>query len=91
MLSPTRELASRSRRRSRTPRKPVRLALCGGAAMTPDQRLKQGAHVVVGTPGRMLDHLQRDAALRRVRDLVLDEADRMLDMGFAPDVGRILF
>ena len=47
--------------------------------------------VVVGTPGRVLDHLQRDTlSLKGIRFAVLDEADRMLDMGFAPDVERIL-
>ena len=53
--------------------------------------LRQGAHVVVGTPGRVLDLLNQGALdLRGVRFLVLDEADEMLDRGFAPDVERIL-
>ncbi|MGH9174574.1 MAG: DEAD/DEAH box helicase, partial [Vicinamibacterales bacterium] len=53
--------------------------------------LRQGAHVVVGTPGRVLDLLNQGALdLRHVRFLVLDEADEMLDRGFAPDVERIL-
>jgi len=53
--------------------------------------LRQGAHIVVGTPGRVLDLLQQGALdLRNVRFLVLDEADEMLDRGFAPDVERIL-
>jgi CxxC-x17-CxxC domain-containing protein len=53
--------------------------------------LRQGAHIVVGTPGRVLDLLNQGALdLRNVRFLVLDEADEMLDRGFAPDVERIL-
>src|SRR5438105_5779074 len=55
------------------------------------QDLRGGAHVIVATPGRLLDHLRR-ASLRldKIRVVVLDEADRMLDMGFAPDVEAIL-
>jgi ATP-dependent RNA helicase DeaD len=53
--------------------------------------LRRGAHVVVATPGRLLDHLRRRSlSLERMRVVVLDEADRMLDMGFAPDVEAIL-
>jgi ATP-dependent RNA helicase RhlE len=53
--------------------------------------LKQGVDVIVATPGRLLDHLQQgNCRLDRVQFLVLDEADRMLDMGFLPDVRRIL-
>jgi ATP-dependent RNA helicase RhlE len=53
--------------------------------------LKRGADIIVATPGRLLDHLQRGTChLDQVRHLVLDEADRMLDMGFLPDVRRIV-
>ena len=53
--------------------------------------LKKGADIVVATPGRLLDHLQRGSArLDKIEYLVLDEADRMLDMGFLPDVRRII-
>ena len=53
--------------------------------------LRQGPHIVVATPGRLADHIQRRSMrLDNVRIAVLDEADRMLDMGFAPDVERIL-
>jgi ATP-dependent RNA helicase DeaD len=54
-------------------------------------RLKQGAQIVVGTPGRVLDHIQRGTLdLRDAWCVVLDEADRMLDIGFRPDIERIL-
>jgi ATP-dependent RNA helicase DeaD len=66
--------------------------LFGGQAIGPQQEaLRQGAHIVVGTPGRVLDHLGRGSLrLHAVSYLVLDEADEMLDSGFAPDVERIL-
>jgi len=67
-------------------------AVYGGDSMARQlEELRRGAHVVVATPGRLLDHLQRRSLkLDRVRYVVLDEADRMLDMGFAPDVESIL-
>jgi ATP-dependent RNA helicase DeaD len=66
--------------------------LYGGRAFGPQERmLSRGAQVVVGTPGRVLDHLRRRTLrLEQLRMLVLDEADEMLDLGFAPDVERIL-
>jgi ATP-dependent RNA helicase DeaD len=96
VLVPTRELASQaaaeiSNLSRYNPVRPV--VLCGGVGIGPQiKALKNRAtSVVVGTPGRILDHLQRGTLrLDGVRYLVLDEADRMLDMGFAPDVGRIL-
>ncbi|HXG36279.1 MAG TPA: DEAD/DEAH box helicase [Dehalococcoidia bacterium] len=68
------------------------VAIYGGASFGPQAAaLSAGAQVVVGTPGRILDHLQqRTLRLGTVRMLVLDEADEMLDKGFAPDVERIL-
>lgn len=55
------------------------------------QRLKPGADIVIGTPGRVLDHMQRGTLdLAHVRFAVLDEADRMLDIGFRPDIEKIL-
>jgi ATP-dependent RNA helicase DeaD len=64
----------------------------GGRAIGPQQdALRRGAQIVVGTPGRILDHLNcRSLRLDTVKFLVLDEADEMLDRGFAPDVQRIL-
>jgi ATP-dependent RNA helicase DeaD len=54
-------------------------------------QLRRGAHLVVGTPGRVIDHLRRGTLnLDRVRYAVLDEADRMLDIGFRPDIEKIL-
>lgn len=95
VLVPTRELAAQvaadiaalSRHQA------VKTALIyGGVPMGPQlNALRRRAQVVVGTPGRILDHLNRGTLrLDAVRYLVLDEADRMLDMGFAPDVHRIL-
>jgi ATP-dependent RNA helicase DeaD len=96
VLAPTRELAAQaateiSNLSRHDPVRPV--VLCGGVPIGPQiKALKnRSSMVVVGTPGRTLDHLQRGTLrLDGVRYLVLDEADRMLDMGFAPDVGRIL-
>jgi ATP-dependent RNA helicase DeaD len=65
--------------------------LYGGRSLGPEQRALHSAHIVIGTPGRTLDHLrQGNLSLDRLSVLVLDEADEMLDRGFAPDVERIL-
>ena len=66
--------------------------LYGGRSLRPEHTaLKRGAQIIIGTPGRTLDHLRQGTLdLRRVRVLVLDEADEMLDMGFARDVEAIL-
>ncbi|HEY2772705.1 MAG TPA: DEAD/DEAH box helicase [Candidatus Binatia bacterium] len=95
ILAPTRELASQivDEVKSFATGTPLRaIAVVGGMGMRPqEQALRAGADIVVATPGRLLDHLrQRNARLERVEHLVLDEADRMLDMGFLPDVRRIL-
>jgi ATP-dependent RNA helicase DeaD len=96
VLAPTRELAAQAATEisSLSRYNPIRpVVLCGGVPIGPQIRAlrNRSASVVVGTPGRILDHLQRGTLrLGSVRYLVLDEADRMLDMGFAPDVGRIL-
>ena len=95
ILCPTRELAVQvqeefSRLAERHEIQSV--AVYGGDSMARQvQELRAGAHVVVATPGRLADHMQRGSIrLDKVRFVVLDEADRMLDMGFAPDVERIL-
>jgi len=96
VLVPTRELAAQAAAEisNLSPHGPAGVAvLCGGTSIGPQIKAlrRRGTAVVVGTPGRILDHLQRGTlGLGGVRYLVLDEADRMLDMGFAPDVGRIL-
>ena len=67
-------------------------AVFGGVPMDPQERaLRAGVDIVVATPGRLMDHMRHDAAnFTALEILVLDEADRMLDMGFWPDVQRIL-
>src|SRR5205823_2043060 len=66
--------------------------LYGGRSLVPEAAaLKGGAQIVVGTPGRTLDHLRQGTLnLRNLSNIVLDEGDEMLDRGFAPDVERIL-
>ena len=68
------------------------VAVYGGQAMSVQlDALKNGAHVVVATPGRLMDHMERGTLrLDRVQVVVLDEADQMLDIGFADDIERIL-
>ena len=95
ILTPTRELARQvgSVFDDLSRGSGVRVTLVyGGAAFGPqEKRLTAGTHVVVGTPGRVLDHLtRRTLRLDRLRMLILDEADEMLDRGFAPDVERII-
>jgi ATP-dependent RNA helicase RhlE len=95
VLVPTRELALQVEESVRTygAQRPVRsVAIYGGVGYEPQFRaLRGGAEIVVATPGRLLDHInQRTADLSAVEVLVLDEADRMLDMGFIRDIRRIL-
>ncbi len=68
------------------------LTLCGGVAFGPQLgSLRHGAHIVVGTPGRLLGHLNKGSLdIQSVEILVLDEADRMLDMGFFEDIQKII-
>ena len=96
VLCPTRELAEQVANETRRLAKSVSdikvLVLCGGAPIRPQlASLEHGAHVVVGTPGRVLDHLGRGSlSLDALRTLVLDEADRMLDMGFREDMAKVV-
>lgn len=95
VLTPTRELAQQVHRVLDAHGRPLGLrAVCiyGGAGMDRQAKeLRQGADVVVATPGRLLDHLSRgNARFSNLQVLVLDEADRMLDMGFMPDIRRIV-
>src|SRR6516162_6049600 len=72
---------------------PLRIGLLvGGAPMGPQEKaLRAGVEIVIATPGRLLDHMrQNQARFDHLHTLVLDEADRMLDMGFLPDLRRIL-
>jgi len=94
VLTPTRELAAQidaSRRDLGRHTKLTGAAVFGGVGMGPQETaLRRGVDVLVATPGRLLDHLQNPyASLEQVEVVVLDEADRMLDMGFLPDVKRI--
>ena len=96
VLCPTRELAEQVtqeiRRLARAEDNIKTLTLCGGAPIRNQlASLAHGAHIVVGTPGRILDHLAREAlSLEALNTLVLDEADRMLDMGFAEDIAQVI-
>ena len=96
VLCPTRELASQVageiRRLARYQPNIKVVTLCGGQAIGPQiGSLAHGAHVVVGTPGRLKDHLRKNTLdLSRVNCLVLDEADRMLEMGFIEDIETII-
>jgi ATP-independent RNA helicase DbpA len=95
VLCPTRELADQVtqeiRRLARGAENIKIVTLCGGTTLRPQRdSLEHGAHVVVGTPGRIMDHLERGhLKLDALNTLVLDEADRMLDMGFYDDIAFV--
>ena len=95
VLTPTRELATQIHENMRDYGKHIRVSattIFGGVGMSPQINvLRRGVDVVIATPGRLIDHLQqRTLDLSAVETLVLDEADRMLDMGFLPALKRIL-
>jgi ATP-dependent RNA helicase RhlE len=95
ILTPTRELAAQVEESVRTYGKylpTTSTCIFGGVNINPQfQALRRGIDILVATPGRLLDHVQqRTVDLSRVEVLVLDEADRMLDMGFIRDIRRIL-
>jgi len=96
VICPTRELADQVttelRRLARARANIKVVTLCGGVALRgQEQSLQHGAHLVVGTPGRLLDHSARgNLRLDSVKTLVLDEADRMLDMGFFEDMKQLI-
>jgi ATP-dependent RNA helicase RhlE len=95
ILVPTRELAAQVQESVRTYGRHQHLraaVIFGGVGINPQiDALRRGVDILVATPGRLLDHLQQKTVkLDQVEILVLDEADRMLDMGFIPDVRRIL-
>jgi len=95
ILVPTRELAAQVHESIRTYGKHLRLratVVFGGVGFNPQaDELRRGVDILVATPGRLLDHVQqRTVDLRHVETLILDEADRMLDMGFIHDIRRVL-
>ena len=95
ILSPTREIAAQTAEQSRKLTHGTKfrtIPVYGGVSMVKQRlALQQGCEIVVATPGRLLDLYQRgDADFRAVEVLVIDEADRMMDMGFIPDLRRIL-
>jgi len=96
VLCPTRELADQVAKELRNIAKFAHnikiLTLCGGAAFGPQLgSLRHGAHIIVGTPGRILKHLNKETLnLENLETLVLDEADRMLDMGFIEEIDKVL-
>ena len=95
VLTPTRELAAQVAESVRTYGKhlPIKSAVIFGGVSMPAQTkaLRAGVDIVVATPGRLLDHVsQRNVDLSGVEIFILDEADRMLDMGFIPDIRKIV-
>lgn len=95
VLTPTRELAAQVEESVRNYGKYLRLrsmVMFGGVGINPQiEQLRRGVEIVVATPGRLLDHVaQRTIDLAHVELLVLDEADRMLDMGFIHDIRKVL-
>ena len=95
VVVPTRELAVQVTREFGAigkHRRTHEVAIYGGVPYGPQQRaLARGAQIVIGTPGRLLDHIDRGTlTLDAVHIVILDEADRLLDMGFAPDVRKLL-
>ena len=95
IVTPTRELAQQidSVCTGLAYHTPVRVGIVvGGTAMGPQEKaLRAGVEIVIATPGRLLDHMrQNQARFDQLHTLVLDEADRMLDMGFLPDLKRII-
>ncbi|MCP3888041.1 MAG: ATP-dependent RNA helicase DbpA [Desulfobulbaceae bacterium] len=96
VLCPTRELADQVakevRRLARATHNVKILTICGGVAFGPQYgSLLHGAHIIVGTPGRVLKHLNKGyLSLKDLEILVLDEADRMLDMGFIDEIDQVI-
>ena len=95
ILAPTRELAIQIADHLMRLSRYTGVKICpiyGGEKINKQiNQLKRGVHIVVGTPGRVIDHIQRGTLrLRAVKMVVLDEADRMLDMGFVKDINKIL-
>lgn len=96
VVCPTRELADQVAKEIRRLARAIHnikvLTLCGGMPFGPQiGSLEHGAHIIVGTPGRIQEHLRKGTlSLKESHTLVLDEADRMLDMGFADDIRNLV-
>jgi ATP-dependent RNA helicase DeaD len=94
IISPTRELAQQTTEmiRGLSKYKPLTIIpIYGGVSINPQISDLKRADVVIGTPGRLIDHINRGTIkLKRVKILVLDECDRLLDMGFLPDIEKII-
>ena len=95
MLTPTRELAAQVHESVRGYGKHLGVrstTIFGGVGMQPQvDALRRGVEILVATPGRLIDHIERRSVnLSNIEVLILDEADRMLDMGFLPAIKRIL-
>ncbi|HSH27001.1 MAG TPA: DEAD/DEAH box helicase [Wenzhouxiangella sp.] len=95
ILTPTRELAAQVNENLRAYSRHIKLRsleIFGGVNINPQiNKLQRGIDVLVATPGRLIDHMQRGTVdLSKIKFLVLDEADRMLDMGFRPAIERIV-
>ncbi|MEL0628934.1 ATP-dependent RNA helicase DbpA [Psychromonas aquatilis] len=96
VVCPTRELADQVASDIRTLARSIHnikvMTLCGGTPLSPQAAsLEHGAHIIVGTPGRLQDHLKRGSlSLQHLSVLVLDEADRMLEMGFQDEIDTII-
>ncbi|OFZ24544.1 MAG: ATP-dependent RNA helicase DbpA, partial [Bdellovibrionales bacterium RIFOXYA1_FULL_38_20] len=96
IICPTRELAEQVAKEIRTLARKIKdvkiLTLCGGTGeLHQEKSLQYGAHIIVGTPGRILKLLKKDfIKLQSIKSLILDEADRLLDMGFQSDILEIV-
>jgi len=95
VLAPTRELVIQVSDHARTLAKQTSLRIAtiyGGDRMKPQiDSLRRGTDVIVATPGRLMDHMRRrNVSFKELEVLILDEADRMLDMGFLPDMKQII-
>lgn len=96
VICPTRELADQVAKEIRRLGRAIAnikvLTICGGAPIGPQRvSLERGAHIIVGTPGRLVDHITKSTIkLGQIKQLVLDEADRMLEMGFTEQLNTII-
>ncbi|HEY6528607.1 MAG TPA: ATP-dependent RNA helicase DbpA [Cellvibrionaceae bacterium] len=96
VICPTRELADQVAKEIRRLGRAIAnikvLTICGGAPIGPQRvSLERGAHIIVGTPGRLVDHIRKSTIkLGQIKQLILDEADRMLEMGFTEQLNTII-